>query len=73
MENAMKSLFTWALVCFSLSVMMAVISLVLGTGLNYHSYVILFNGLAPVLRRHGYYMVHGFAASKGGRALLLVG
>lgn len=29
--------------------------------------------LAPLLRRHGYYMVHAFAAARAGGALLLVG
>jgi len=41
----MKSLFIWALGCFSLSVILALISLVLGTGLNYNSYLHLFHSL----------------------------
>ncbi len=34
---------------------------------------ILFSSLAPLLRRHGYYMVHSFAASRDNFALLLIG
>ncbi len=34
---------------------------------------ILFSGLAPLLRRLGYYMVHSFAASRDNMALLLIG
>ena len=34
---------------------------------------ITFTSLAPALRRRGIYLVHAFAASKNGRALLLVG
>ncbi len=34
---------------------------------------ITFTALAPLLRRHGYYLIHGFAASQNGRSLLLVG
>jgi hypothetical protein len=34
---------------------------------------ILFTSLAPVLRRRGYYLLHGFAAAHEGRAILLVG
>lgn len=34
---------------------------------------ITFTALAPLLRRQGYYLVHGFAASQNGRSLLLVG
>jgi hypothetical protein len=41
----MRSLFTWALGCFFASVILAMISLLLGTGLNYQSYLILFHSL----------------------------
>lgn len=34
---------------------------------------ITFTSLAPALRRQGLYLVHAFAASKNGRALLLIG
>ncbi len=34
---------------------------------------ILFSSLAPLLRRHGYYMVHSFAAAKANMAVLLIG
>jgi hypothetical protein len=34
---------------------------------------VLYTGLAPLLRRRGYYLVHAFAASYQGRALLLAG
>lgn len=34
---------------------------------------ITFTSLAPLLRRRNYYLVHAFAASKDGRALLIVG
>ena len=41
----MKSLFTWAIGCFFLSVLLAMISLLLGAGLNYYSYLTLFHSL----------------------------
>ena len=34
---------------------------------------VTFTSLAPLLRRHGYYLVHAFAASKNGRAVMVVG
>lgn len=34
---------------------------------------IIFTSLAPVLRRHGIYLVHAFAAARRDRAILLVG
>lgn len=34
---------------------------------------ILFTSLAPLLRRHGYYLLHAFAAVRDGQAVLLVG
>jgi uncharacterized membrane protein len=39
-------LFKWAIVCFSISVILAMISILLRTGLNYKSYLSLFNTLA---------------------------
>ncbi len=34
---------------------------------------VTFTSLAPALRRHGYFLVHAFAASKNGRCALIVG
>jgi hypothetical protein len=34
---------------------------------------VTFTSLAPLLRRHGYYLLHAFAAVKEGHAILLVG
>jgi hypothetical protein len=34
---------------------------------------VLYTGLAPLLRRRGYYLVHGFAAAYHGRAVLICG
>jgi len=34
---------------------------------------ITFTSLAPALRRRGYYLLHAFAASKNGRAVIIVG
>jgi hypothetical protein len=34
---------------------------------------VTFTSLAPLLRRHGYYLLHAFAVVKEGRAILLVG
>lgn len=34
---------------------------------------VTFTGLAPMLRRHGYFLLHAFAAVRDGRAALLVG
>ena len=34
---------------------------------------ITYTSLAPLFRRHGYFMVHAFAASKNGRGVLIVG
>lgn len=34
---------------------------------------VTFTSLAPVLRRHGYFLVHAFAAGKNGRCVLIVG
>ncbi len=34
---------------------------------------VTFTSIAPLLRRSGYYLVHAFAASKDGRAVLIVG
>jgi hypothetical protein len=34
---------------------------------------VTFTSLAPLLRRHGYYLLHAFAVVKGGRSILLVG
>jgi len=34
---------------------------------------VTFTSLAPLLRRHGYFLLHAFAAVKDGQALLLVG
>lgn len=39
-------MFKWALGCFSISVILAIINILLGTGLNYTSYLSLFNALA---------------------------
>jgi uncharacterized membrane protein YagU involved in acid resistance len=44
-QTQMRSWFTWAFGCFSVSVMLAVINVVLATGLNYYSYLSLFNSL----------------------------
>ena len=41
----MRSLFTWALGCFFASILLAMISMLLGTGLNYYSYLSLFHSL----------------------------
>jgi len=42
----MKSLFKWALGCFGISIILAVISISLGSWLQYTSYLPLFNALA---------------------------
>ena len=34
---------------------------------------ITYTSLAPLFRRHGYFMVHAFAAAKNGRGILIVG
>jgi hypothetical protein len=34
---------------------------------------VTFTSLAPMLRRHGYYLLHAFAVAKKGRSILLVG
>lgn len=34
---------------------------------------VTYTSLAPLLRRHGYFLLHAFAAAKDGRAVLLVG
>ncbi len=44
-NEVMRSLFAWALGCFFASVILAMVSLLLGTGLNYQSYLILFHSL----------------------------
>lgn len=42
-------------------------------GINGRLEDVLYTSLAPLLRRHGLFMVHAFAASKNGRCVLLVG
>lgn len=42
----MKSLFKWALGCFAVSALLAIISIALGSWLQYTTYLSLFNALA---------------------------
>ena len=48
-KRPVRPLFTWALGFFSISVLLTIVNILLGTGLNYTSYLSLFNALAMAI------------------------